>query len=127
AGDEARGNRTVRSVFQGEEAVPERGLLLRHHSQGDRYPDLHVHRDLCPEPHRGLDCTLERDDLQPVQDRPSAPAVYRLCGAFVCAGEGSQVIRLLAHRFRKATFGWLFCLWRSCGGDLKRGWVWKAG
>jgi len=44
---------------------------------GDRHSNQHVHRDLRPGTYRGLDLALERNALQPVQDRPSAPAVHR--------------------------------------------------
>ncbi len=36
--------------------------------QGDRHSNQHVHCNLRPGPHRGLDLPLERNALQPVQD-----------------------------------------------------------
>ena len=67
-----------RPVLHRTLAVPERRLLLGDHPQGDRHSNQHVHRDLRPGADRRLDLPLERNALQPVQDRPSAPAVHWL-------------------------------------------------
>ncbi|MDR6358048.1 hypothetical protein Q3H58_004719 [Pseudomonas psychrotolerans] len=57
--------------------LPERRLLLRHHPQGHRHSDQHVHRDLRHGPYRWLDLALAGNAVRPLQDRPSASAVHR--------------------------------------------------
>jgi hypothetical protein len=76
-GDAPGRDRPDRSVLHRALAVPERRLLLGHHPEGDRHSNQHVHRDLRPGTHCRLDLALERNAVQPVQDRPSAPAVHR--------------------------------------------------
>jgi hypothetical protein len=75
---EARKDRRRGRLLRREEALPERGLLLRHHPACARHPDQHVHRDLRDRTHRRLDRTLARDDQRQLQDRSPAPALHRL-------------------------------------------------
>jgi citrate synthase len=48
------------SVLRGPQALPQRGLLLRHHHEGDRHPGEHVHGDVLHRPAAGLDRPVER-------------------------------------------------------------------
>ena len=67
-----------RRLFHREEALPEHRLLFRHHAEGARLPDRHVHRAVRHRPHRRLDRPVEGDDRGPVAaHRPAAAALYR--------------------------------------------------
>ncbi len=62
--------------FAQPQALPERGLLLRHRAARARHPGVDVHLHLRAGAHRGLDRAVAGDDRRPrVQDRPPAPAL----------------------------------------------------
>ncbi len=77
AGQRGRKDCAGRRLFRLPQALPQRGLLLRHRAARHRHPRAAVHRDLLAGPHRGLDRPAERNDQRSrVQDWPSTPAVY---------------------------------------------------
>ena len=61
----ARADRSAGQLLHGEEALPQRRLLLRHHPAGHGLPDLHVHRALRRGTYRGLGRPVARDDCRP--------------------------------------------------------------
>ena len=80
AGQGTGKDRPGRRLLRAAQALPERGLLLRHRAARHRHPRESVHRHLQPGPHGRLDRPAERNDRRPrVQDRPPTPAVHGLC------------------------------------------------
>ena len=68
----------VGPLFRRAQALPECGLLFRHHPRRDRLPDVDVHRHLRAQPHCRLDRAVEGDDRgSRAEDRSSASALYR--------------------------------------------------
>ncbi|MEY3476738.1 MAG: hypothetical protein RLY65_1138, partial [Pseudomonadota bacterium] len=61
----ARAHRHRRRVLHPEEALPERGFLLRDHPEGAGHPQADVHRDFRYRTHHRLDRPLARDDQRP--------------------------------------------------------------
>ena len=77
-GDGAGEDRAHRRIFHREEALPQHRLLFRHHAEGARLPDHHVHRAVRRRPHGRLDRAVEGNDRGPApEDRASAPALHR--------------------------------------------------
>ena len=66
-----------RRLLQGEEALPERGLLLRHHHARHRHPGEHVHGHVRHRPHARLDCQLEGSLGRPEPHLPPAAGLRR--------------------------------------------------
>jgi citrate synthase len=78
AGHGAGENRPGGQLLRRAQAVPQRGLLFRHHPQRHGLPDQHVHRALRARAHGGLDCPVDRDDRGPdPEDQPPAAALHR--------------------------------------------------
>jgi citrate synthase len=68
-----------RRILRQPQALPQRGLLLRHRATRHRHSREPVHRRVRPGPHRRLDRPTERNDQRPrVQNRPPTSAVHRL-------------------------------------------------
>ena len=79
AGQGTGKNRPGRRLLRVAQAVPERGLLLRHCPARHGHSSEPVHRHLRTGPHRWMDRSAQRNDQRPrVQDRPPTPAVHRL-------------------------------------------------
>jgi hypothetical protein len=98
AGQGTRKDRTGRPVLRREEAVPERRFLFRHRAEGARHPDLDVYLHFRAGPHGRLDDAVGGDDHRSgIQDRPSAPAVYR-CGQARRQGAQPALIRFRPRR-----------------------------
>ena len=67
-----------RRLLRGQEALPQRRLLFRHHSEGHGLPDLDVHRALRRGTYRGLGRAMARDDRRSrAEDQPAPSALLR--------------------------------------------------
>ncbi len=76
--DGARADRALRRLFHPEEALSQYRLLLRHHAEGARLPDRHVHGAVRHRAHGRLDRPVEGDDRgSAAAHRQAAPALYR--------------------------------------------------
>ena len=65
--------------FIEKKLYPERRLLFGHHAAGHGLPHHHVHGAVCARAHGRLDRAVEGNDRGPApENRPAAPALYRL-------------------------------------------------
>ncbi len=65
-------------LFRPAQAVPQRRLLLRDHSEGHGVPDQHVYGSICRGSHGGLGRPMEGDDQgSRAEDQPATPALHR--------------------------------------------------
>ncbi len=110
--------RAQRPVLQGEEALPERGLLLRDHHARHRDPRGHVHGHVRHRPHARLDRELEgslgraEPHLPPAADlRRADPAPLRLGRRPEAGRGGSRVER------RRGTADLPVKRWLAAGGS----------
>ncbi len=74
--NEAGENCAGRSVLHRSQPVSKRRFLFRHYPESHRDTRKSVHGYLRYRPYSGMGSPLARDDKLPLQDRPSAPAVY---------------------------------------------------
>mmetsp|Transcript_44763 Transcript_44763/g.124467 ORF Transcript_44763/g.124467 Transcript_44763/m.124467 type:complete len:283 (+) Transcript_44763:584-1432(+) len=90
-GAAAREVRAGGRILHLKEAVPQRGLLLRHHAPRHRHPHVDVHGHVCDVADRGLGLPVEGDGLGgPDADRAPPAAVRGRRPARVRVGAGGD-------------------------------------
>ncbi len=79
-------------LFRRPQTLPERGLLLRDHPQGDGLPDQHVHRTVRGVTHGRLGQSVERDDGRSAAAyRPPPADLHRRAAARLRASRAARL------------------------------------